>query len=733
MLIIPLRPETNERHAPVGTIAMMVVCLLVHLIWGRGDPEALMPYLLDFQDIQPVQWLTSAFLHGDWMHLIGNLIFLYVFGTLVEDYLGHWFVPAYLFLAIASGALEQALCLLENREGHALGASSAIYGLIAMATLWAPRAHISTFIWWIIIRRPQVYRVRVMWLAGYFMAVQLITVLLTKGEPSSEFLHACGIVAGLVLGFLCLRERWIDTDGDDVLGTGKPQPAAVPLAVVPTVPWEEQAARLENAVANGQGRVALAAYDVLRREYPTRLPEMPMLEHLMDLCEEALDFHRAAAIAERALAAGPVSDGLRLRYARISGVHQGDVDAGLAQLAAIDRENLPEAARSEFAHLSTRLERRRRPGSPTTTRVTRALLVVALVCGLGGQAHAEVGPALLEEVELHPLSGRIELAGGASLMLAKDSLYVPWSDLRLFLKLPPDPTPNHEPLGMIFPDEAIDGMYQLRDRAGTREGWLQHAPQILMCFGGIQVFWAEGWIDMSQSLPSAAQLLDDFQTQAAVISNRNLLGPGVSLTFDTWGQEPVYNAKDGILAWSIRLQIMGQGGGIAEHAHHSCHLGAKGVLALICEDMEILDPSVRHLKIPELMKKAASQVTWEKGSGYTTTLPDGVGERTGGFRRLMQPRLTFGNDKDELDYHRGLGYVWIVILLPLAAVLFLSARWLMKVANPTRSSQSIGPLSSQPSGLPQTQDAANRCPACGNPVTAGTPRCLSCGSSLLRR
>ena len=72
MIILPLRPETNERYAPIGTIAMMLVNLLVHVVWGRGDPVALEPYLLDFQSVQPLQWLTSAFLHADWMHLIGN-------------------------------------------------------------------------------------------------------------------------------------------------------------------------------------------------------------------------------------------------------------------------------------------------------------------------------------------------------------------------------------------------------------------------------------------------------------------------------------------------------------------------------------------------------------------------------------------------------------------------------------------------------------------------------------
>ncbi len=721
MIILPLRPETNERYAPIGTIAMMLVNVLVHVIWGRGDPVALEPYLLDFQSVQPLQWLTSAFLHADWMHLIGNLVFLYVFGALVEDFLGRWFVPAYLFLALASGALEQGLCLLENREGHALGASSAIYGLIAMATLWAPRTHISTFVWFIVIRRPQVMPIRVMWLAGYFMVLQIITVLLTNGEPSSEFLHACGIAAGLVLGFLCLHQRWIDTDGEDVLATG-PKRGAKSAIVVPTVTWDEQAARLDAAAAAGQCRVALAAYEVLRREYPARLPSMSVLERLMELCEESLDFHRAAAIADRALAAGPVSDVLLLRYARVSGVHQGNVDAGLAMVATIDVNQLPEDVRGELAQLSTRLERRRRPGAPITTRIAHMLLVVLLLGGLGARTYAEEQNA----AELHPLTGRVVLAGGAAITLTQSSVYVTWSDLSQFLALPPTPTPaaGEEPLGVIFPAQAIEAMYEQRERNGSPDAWQQRSQQAIMCLGAIQVFWADGWIDLSQPLPSAAQLLADFQFQAQVISNRHLLGPGVSLTYDGFGQEPVLNARDGTLAWSIRLQILGQGI-LAEHAHHSCHLGARGVLALICEDVEVSDPSIRHLKTADLMQKAASQISWEPKSGYTTTLPDGVGERTGGFRRLMQPRLTFGHDTDELDFHRGLGFVWIVILLPLGAVLFLIWRWVTKTMQPPVRTSAV-------TSSAVTSDV-NRCPACGSPVTVATPRCVACGTSLIRR
>jgi membrane associated rhomboid family serine protease len=366
-IALPFRPDASWRHPPVGTVAMMLANLLVHIFWGQRGPEALEPYLLDFQAIHPLQWLTSAFLHAGWMHLCGNLVFLYVFGAIVEDFLGHWFIPAYVLLAFSSGALEQCITLLEHHQGHALGASSAIYALLAMATLWAPRTHVSTFIWALGIR-PRVVNIRVMWLAGCYMVVQVISVWLQGGEPSSEFLHSCGIVAGLLLGFLCLRERWIQTGGDDLFSLGKPrQQDTAPPTLPPSVAWDEQVARLNTAIASKENRIALAAYDVLRREHPTRLPAMPVLEQLMHMCEERLDYHRAVAIAERAMTMGPISDSLRLRYARISGMHLGDAKAGLAQLANINKDQLADIDRHEYEQLHARLERRRRTEKPCAT------------------------------------------------------------------------------------------------------------------------------------------------------------------------------------------------------------------------------------------------------------------------------------------------------------------------------------------------------------------------------
>lgn len=726
-IVLPYRPDASWRHPPRGTVGIMLSLLLIHIVWGRGGPDALEPYLLNFQALAPLQWLTSAFLHADWFHLCGNLVFLFVFGAIVEDHLGRWMIPAYLLLAVSSGALEQCISLLEHRQGFALGASSAIYGLVAMATLWAPRTHVSTFIWAIPLR-PRTVRIRVLWLAGCYMVLQVLSVWIQGGEPSSEFLHACGIVAGLGLGFLCLREKWVQTDGEDLLAPEQPRRGADPV-VAPGVPWEEQAARLDAATASGECRVALAAYEVLRRDHPTRLPGMPALERLVALCEENLDFHRAVAITERALAAGPISDALRLRFARICGLHLGNAETGLAHLSQIRSADLPDRDQMAFVQLRSRLERRiHQEPSMHAPLLPLALLTALAGLGLTAQAATDQRPPALEPIELQTATGRISLPGGAAITLPEDVLYVTWPELQRFFILPPPSSMSFTPLGTVITEENLALLSDKRNRALSRGEWEQVSIDALVRYDLIQVFWDDGWIDTAEPLPAPGQLLADLQLQSQVINNRQLAGPGVQIGFDFWEREPAFDSKRGVLTWSIHMgwSVKGLGApggaGVSVRSIHACHLGARGVLHLLCEDANPAVPTFAlHKSTLDRMKEISDQVTWDKQCGFVSTQPLDVGERVGGFRRLVQPRIIFTNSNDELVFRRGLGYAWILIILPIAAAILIFLRWCKGIAQSTRRPSSTIP------------GAADRCPKCGTSIPPAAARCLACGTSLARQ
>lgn len=741
MIILPLRPDASWRHPPIGTIATMLGLLLIHIAWGHADPDSLKPYLLNFQALDPVQWLTSACLHAGWMHLLGNLVFLFVFGAIVEDFLGGWFVPVYLLLSVASGALEQCLGLLGHREGFALGASSAIYGLVALAVLWAPRTRVSTFIW-LLIHRPMMVEIRVLWLAGGYMAMQVLSVWIQGGRPSSEFLHACGIVTGLLLGLLCLRERWVDTDGGDLLAPERPRGSgSAPPAAPAGVPWDEQAGRLAAAVESGDHRVAMAAYEILRREHPTRPPDSHLTERLVALCEAGLDFHRAAAVAERAVAAGPVSDTLRLRLARIRGQHLGDPGAGLAQLALIDRGLLDGGSLAEYDRLHDRLERRQ-----MTERRTRSApsSLVLLLTALSALAAARVGAAepvkdpwaapaqgpaadrqpALPLFEPKTVTGRLAVAGGASIDIPKDSVYLTWADARVFLATPPIESQEETPLGLIITEEQFFRLADDRAQARSNEDWQQASFKFLMSEGPVEVHWEDGWIDTSEGLPASDDLMAAFQMHAKLANRRQALGPGLSISIDGWGQIPAFDAKTGILSWAIQAgwQVRANPGGgpgipaLSTQVANICHLGASGTLRLACEGT----PNDRISA--DRLKRISSRVTWAPKTGFTTRQPDEVGERTGGIRRVMLPRIVFGDPaNDGLVYRsHGLGFAWILVVIPVAIAGYIFIRRMLAASRPVPATQPAGPT-------------ALRCPACGSPVAPGASRCIACGKSLVQR
>ena len=137
-MLIPWNTDAPIYHLPIATGCLIACNIAVFgMLWDQ--PEVTLEYLLVFGDgLHPVQWLTHNFLHADFWHLFGNMIFLWAFGLVVEGKLG-WYgmLPAYLAVGIAHGFVVQSIN--QDQFGGALGASAAIYGLMAMSLVWAPK------------------------------------------------------------------------------------------------------------------------------------------------------------------------------------------------------------------------------------------------------------------------------------------------------------------------------------------------------------------------------------------------------------------------------------------------------------------------------------------------------------------------------------------------------------------------------------------------------------------
>ncbi len=143
--------------------------------------------------------ITSMFMHGGWLHIIGNMWFLWVFGDNVEDAMGHVrFVVFYLLCGLAAAAIQIAT----NPESPVpmVGASGAIGGVMGAYIVLYPRVHVHMLIFFgFFITR---FAVPAVWMLGYWFLVQVISglgTLGTRGGGVAFWAHIGGFAAGALL------------------------------------------------------------------------------------------------------------------------------------------------------------------------------------------------------------------------------------------------------------------------------------------------------------------------------------------------------------------------------------------------------------------------------------------------------------------------------------------------------------------------------------------------------
>jgi membrane associated rhomboid family serine protease len=160
-------------------------------------------------DPSPQYWtvISSMFMHGGWFHLIGNMVFLWVFGNNIEDAMGHTkFIFFYLLCGIAAAATQTFLS--PHSVVPMVGASGAISGVLGAYILLYPRVRVHTLIILPIYITTVALPAYVM--LGYWALLQLLGGLGSLNEIEKGgvafFAHVGGFVAGLVLLRLFVSE-----------------------------------------------------------------------------------------------------------------------------------------------------------------------------------------------------------------------------------------------------------------------------------------------------------------------------------------------------------------------------------------------------------------------------------------------------------------------------------------------------------------------------------------------
>lgn len=203
------RSRIGFQYVTVGLITLCVVVFLYQMTLKDLPAVAflysygLIPVTLfhevdlapEFYRVPPWATLfTSMFLHGDLMHLVGNMAFLWIFGDNIEDALGHARFFLFYFLCGVAAGLSQGL-IDPLSEVPMIGASGAISGVLGAYLMLYPKRGVWIFFFYIVRRVPA-------WGAlGFWIGLQVLyaTVLNDPNATTAWWAHIGGFIAGLVL------------------------------------------------------------------------------------------------------------------------------------------------------------------------------------------------------------------------------------------------------------------------------------------------------------------------------------------------------------------------------------------------------------------------------------------------------------------------------------------------------------------------------------------------------
>ncbi len=218
--MLPLGDENPTRLKPIVNWTIIAASILT-FIWQTSGGESHFIYTLFNYGLVPARittgtglhtFITSIFLHGGWSHLLGNMLFLIIFGDNIEDCCGHL---RYLAFYLASGIAASALWTLTAWGANfpAVGASGAISGVLGAYFILYPNAKIRTLIgvgfFWRMIRVPAYMMI------GLWFIYQLLLASLPLNTGVAYTAHIGGFLAGMALSRVIrpkLRRRQVHRD-----------------------------------------------------------------------------------------------------------------------------------------------------------------------------------------------------------------------------------------------------------------------------------------------------------------------------------------------------------------------------------------------------------------------------------------------------------------------------------------------------------------------------------------
>jgi membrane associated rhomboid family serine protease len=206
--MLPIGDDNSTRRTvPVVTYILIFLNVIVFLFELMAGDNFIYQwsftpsYFLANPGVEWITIFTSMFLHGGWMHLLGNMLYLWIFGDNVEDRMGHGrFLLFYLLCGVAATLAQLFTTAYSDLNIPNLGASGAIAGVLASYLILFPRQRVRVVVVAWVIPLPSIVVI------GIWFLLQLLYQAGSAGDGVAYMAHIGGFLAGLLLTFI-LRKR----------------------------------------------------------------------------------------------------------------------------------------------------------------------------------------------------------------------------------------------------------------------------------------------------------------------------------------------------------------------------------------------------------------------------------------------------------------------------------------------------------------------------------------------
>jgi len=209
--MFPLKDENPTRTKPILTLILIAlnVSIFIYSYFSGSFDQIIDSYGMKPEEVLSGRQLhtlfTSMFLHGGFLHIFGNMLYLWIFGDNIEDALGR---PKFLLFYLLSGIVADLVYAFSDPSSMVptIGASGAISGVLGAYIVLYPRARVYTYLF------PfGIFMIPAIFFLGFWFLLQVLStsILLVAGAPSgvAYWAHIGGFVAGAVMIYPLRKSR----------------------------------------------------------------------------------------------------------------------------------------------------------------------------------------------------------------------------------------------------------------------------------------------------------------------------------------------------------------------------------------------------------------------------------------------------------------------------------------------------------------------------------------------